>query len=295
MKTIYSDRHTLHDPCVELRPGSFANYQEIPDRAFYIRDAIRERGLGAVVTPEDFSLAPVLAVHDEGYVAFLRDAHAAWEKMRVPGDAFAACFNVQHPDSPPPQDIHGKLGFYTADGCVPITATSWEAIKDSAFVALTAQAAIAAGDSSVFALCRPPGHHATRRVAAGYCFLNNAAIAAQAFIDRGAKRVAVLDVDYHHGNGTQDIFYDRDDVLFVSIHGDPAFEYPSFRGYAEERRVAPHAERPAQCTDRLQLRSERESFGAFLVLRGVRTPRDIGPGTRGAKVRLWHEADSQMP
>ena len=235
MKTIYSDRHTLHDPCVELRPGSFANYQEIPDRAFYIRDAIRERGLGAVVTPEDFSLAPVLAVHDEGYVAFLQDAHAAWEKMRVPGDAFAACFNVQHPDSPPPQDIHGKLGFYTADGCVPITATSWEAIKDSAFVALTAQAAIAAGDSSVFALCRPPGHHATRRVAAGYCFLNNAAIAAQAFIDRGAKRVAVLDVDYHHGNGTQDIFYDRDDVLFVSIHGDPAFEYPSFRGYAEEK------------------------------------------------------------
>ena len=84
----------------------------------------------------------------------------------------------------------------------------------------------------VFALCRPPGHHATRRVAAGYCYLNNAAIAAQAFTNDGAKRVAVLDVDYHHGNGTQDIFYDRDDVLFVSIHADPAFEYPSFRGYA---------------------------------------------------------------
>jgi acetoin utilization deacetylase AcuC-like enzyme len=235
MKTIYSDRHTLHNPRLELRPGSFAAYQEIPDRAFYIRDAIRERGLGAVVAPQDFPLAPVLAVHDEAYVAFLQDAHAAWKKLGFPGDPFADSFNVQHPDSPPPQEILGRLGFYTADGCVPITATSWEAIKDSAFVALTAQAAIAAGDSSVFALCRPPGHHATRRVAAGYCFLNNAAIAAQAFIDHGATRVAILDVDYHHGNGTQDLFYDRDDVLFVSIHGDPAFEYPSFRGYAEEK------------------------------------------------------------
>ena len=237
MKTIYSDRHTLHNPSLQLRPGSFGDYQEVPKRAFYIRDAIRGRGLGAVVTPRDFSLTPVLAVHDEAYVAFLQDAYAAWERIepRIPGDAFADCFNVQHRDSPPPQDIHGRLGFYTADGYVPITATSWEAIRESAFVALTAQAAITAGDSSAFALCRPPGHHATRRVAAGYCFLNNAAIASQAFIDRGAKRVAVLDVDYHHGNGTQDIFYDRDDVLFVSIHGDPACEYPFFCGYAGER------------------------------------------------------------
>ena len=94
---------------------------------------------------------------------------------------------------------------------------------------------MSAGNSSVFALCRPPGRHATRRVAAGYCFLNNAAIAAQAFNNRGAKRVAILDVDFHHGNGTQDIFYDRDDVLFVSIHGDPAVGSPSFCGYAEEK------------------------------------------------------------
>lgn len=235
MKTIYSARHALHNPRLELRPGTFADYQETPQRALYIRNAIRERGLGTVAAPQDFSLAPILAVHDEAYVTFLQNAHAAWEKLGYPGDAFADSFNVQHPNSPPPKEILGKLGFYTADGCVPITATSWEAIKGSAFAALTAHARIAEGDSSVFALCRPPGHHATRRVAAGYCYLNNAAIAAQSFTNKGAKRVAILDVDYHHGNGTQDIFYDRDDVLFMSIHGDPAFDYPSFSGYAGEK------------------------------------------------------------
>jgi acetoin utilization deacetylase AcuC-like enzyme len=237
MKTIYSEDHALHNPSLELGPGMFCDYRETPQRAFYIRDAIRERGLGAFVAPQDFSLAPILAVHDESYVTFLKEAHATWAKLDDDDysvDAFAYSFNVQHPNSSPPKDILGKLGFYTADGCVPITATSWEAIKNSAFVALTGQATIAKGDSSVFALCRPPGHHATRRVAAGYCYLNNAAIAAEAFTNDGAKRVAVLDVDYHHGNGTQDIFYDRDDVLFVSIHVDPAFDYPSFCGYAGE-------------------------------------------------------------
>jgi acetoin utilization deacetylase AcuC-like enzyme len=92
----------------------------------------------------------------------------------------------------------------------------------------------AAGASSVFSLCRPPGHHAGRDYYGGYCFLNSAAIAAQAWIDRTGSRCAILDVDYHHGNGTQDIFYERDDVFFASLHADPAFAYPFFSGYAEE-------------------------------------------------------------
>jgi acetoin utilization deacetylase AcuC-like enzyme len=93
---------------------------------------------------------------------------------------------------------------------------------------------VAAGDRSAYALCRPPGHHAGRAVFGGYCFLNNAALAAQHLLDDGARRVAVLDIDYHHGNGTQDIFYRRADVLFASIHADPRTEYPFYLGHADE-------------------------------------------------------------
>src|SRR5690606_31841642 len=115
-----------------------------------------------------------------------------------------------------------------------ITATSWKAATTAVDVALTGAALVKKGERAVFALCRPPGHHATRENYGGYCLLNNAAIAAQWLRDRGADRVAILDVDYHHGNGTQAIFYDRADVMFVSLHGDPAVEYPYFLGYADE-------------------------------------------------------------
>ena len=116
-----------------------------------------------------------------------------------------------------------------------MTAGTWEAARSSAAVALTAQELVASGDKTAFALCRPPGHHAHHDLYGGYCFLNNAAIAAQAFRDAGAARVAVLDVDYHHGNGTQDIFYGRGDVGYVSIHADPATDYPFYWGHADER------------------------------------------------------------
>ncbi len=130
----------------------------------------------------------------------------------------------------------GELGYYSFDTEAPITAGTWQAIYSSAQVALTAQEHMRQGARSAFALCRPPGHHAGGDFMGGYCFLNNAAIATQAFLDQGARRVAILDVDYHHGNGTQDIFYRRDDVLFASIHGDPRVEYPYFLGYADEPR-----------------------------------------------------------
>src|SRR5262249_751256 len=131
-----------------------------------------------------------------------------------------------------PERIDGKMGYYSFDAGTPITAGTWRAVKAAADVALTAKELVENGEPSAFALCRPPGHHAGSDFYGGYCFLNNAAIAAQAFRDGGARRVAILDVDYHHGNGTQQIFYKRSDVLFVSLHGHPAQEYPYFVGYA---------------------------------------------------------------
>jgi len=130
--------------------------------------------------------------------------------------------------------IDGKLGYFAMAIETAITSGTWEAACCSAACAQTAQQLVSAGEAVAFALCRPPGHHAAADLYGGYCFLNNAAIAAQGFLDSGAQRVAILDVDFHHGNGTQDIFYQRDDVLFLSLHGDPAHAFPHFLGYADE-------------------------------------------------------------
>jgi acetoin utilization deacetylase AcuC-like enzyme len=134
-----------------------------------------------------------------------------------------------------PNNIDGKAGYYALATETAITGGTWTAAQSSAAVAQTAQRMVAGGERAAFALCRPPGHHAAIDMYGGYCFLNNAAIAAQMFLDRGAKRVAVLDIDFHHGNGTQDIFYRRRDVLFASLHGRPEDAYPYFLGYADEK------------------------------------------------------------
>ena len=134
-----------------------------------------------------------------------------------------------------PDYIDGKLGYYAMAVETAITSGTWEAAQSSAAVAQTAQELISDGAKTAFALCRPPGHHAGADLYGGYCFLNNAAIAAQGFLNQGAERVAVLDVDFHHGNGTQDIFYQRDDVLFLSLHGAPEDAFPHFLGYADEK------------------------------------------------------------
>jgi acetoin utilization deacetylase AcuC-like enzyme len=134
-----------------------------------------------------------------------------------------------------PNHIDGKVGYYALAMETCITAGTWDAARASAAVALTAQKIVADGAPAAFALCRPPGHHAHDDMYGGYCFLNNAAVAAQGFRDSGARRVAILDVDFHHGNGTQDIFYERDDVLFCSLHGQPQDAFPYFLGYKDEK------------------------------------------------------------
>ncbi|MES2819083.1 MAG: histone deacetylase family protein [Pseudomonadota bacterium] len=237
MLTIYSDDHHLHHGKVELIDGQFTPCFEMPSRADMVLARARRVGLGEVRGPLDFGLAPIRRVHGEGFLRFLQHAWRDWQALGRSHDMLPMTWPIRRLRQIEPEDIDGKLGYYSFDAGAPITAGTWQAIISSANVALTGQAELSKGARGAFSLCRPPGHHAAADYMGGYCYLNNAAIATQALLDLGAKRVAVLDVDYHHGNGTQDIFYDRADVLFASIHGDPRAEYPYFLGFADEKGV----------------------------------------------------------
>jgi acetoin utilization deacetylase AcuC-like enzyme len=172
-------------------------------------------------------------VHDSDYLAFLESAHANWAASGRVGDAIGYAFPVARRRKLDLGRIDARLGRYGMDTCTPIAAGTWTAAYWGAQTALTALGAVIGGERAAFALCRPPGHHCGADYTGGYCYLNNAAILAQAALEAG-RRPAILDVDYHHGNGTQDIFYDRDDVLFASIHADPKTDYPYFWGHADE-------------------------------------------------------------
>ena len=150
------------------------------------------------------------------------------------GFATAYTFGMRGMSQVPNQSVHSMLSCYTFDVCVPFIKGTWKAIRSAKDAALTGVDLMHQGERAVFSLCRPPGHHASRDMAGGYCYLNNAAIAAQAYLNKGAKRVAILDIDYHHGNGTQAVFYDRADVFFASLHCRPEEEYPFLMGYAAE-------------------------------------------------------------
>ncbi len=234
MKTVYTDDHRLQDGKSELIDGKLVPCFEMPKRADIILARVRAAKLGEVMPPEDFGLDPVRRVHKANFVEFLRIAWDEWVKAHGAYDALPISWMARGMRSIEPEVIDGRLGYYSFDAGTPITAGTWRAAAAAANVALTGRRLVAAGERAAFALCRPPGHHAGSDTYGGYCFLNNAAIAAQAFRDGGAARVAVLDVDYHHGNGTQEIFYGRGDVLTVSIHADPKQEYPFFLGHADE-------------------------------------------------------------
>jgi acetoin utilization deacetylase AcuC-like enzyme len=240
MLTIYSDRHRLHHGKTELIGGILQPCFEMPSRADRVLARIHHVGMGEVCAPQAFGLAPVRRVHDAGYVNFLSTAWQEWAATGRTHDALPLVWPVRGLRTDRiPEDIDGKLGYYSMDAGVPVTPGTWTAVQDSADVALTGAKLLHDGTSSVFSLCRPPGHHAAANYMGGYCYLNNAAIAAQYLLDQGCERVAILDVDYHHGNGTQSIFYQRSDVLFASIHADPRVEYPSFLGYADETGEGP--------------------------------------------------------
>ncbi len=237
MKIVRSDEHRLHFPAGELHNGALVRPFECPERVDYINNALEAAGL-----TDDIDAAPVedellIEVHDQGYVSFLRSAWQEWTALGHTADMIPTCLPARRMNSHIPEHVDGKLGYYAFAAESAITDGTWDAAVGAASLARSAQRAVSDGASSAFALCRPPGHHASTDFFGGYCYLNNAAIAAQGFRNDGAERVAVLDVDFHHGNGTQDIFYDRSDVFFASLHGDPAHEFPYFLGYADETGV----------------------------------------------------------
>jgi acetoin utilization deacetylase AcuC-like enzyme len=236
MKTFYSPAHLAHVPMLQFEGGRLLPAVEIPERAEAVRAAVEARGLGPVLPPEAFGDAPILKVHDKGLVAFLGVAYGEWTERygeNAP-PALPSAWPAQGLRDGRGGDIEAKLGSYAFSADTPIMKGTWAAAREAANVALTGAAAIAAGEHAAFALTRPPGHHASKDVFGGFCYLNNMAIAAQWLADKGL-RPAILDVDYHHGNGTQTIFYDRPDVFFCSLHADPAFAFPHFLGFAQER------------------------------------------------------------
>lgn len=234
MDVVFSELHALQNGAYELIGGQMQPPVEKPERAETVRAAVEAAGFGPLLAPDSFPDAALTRVHTPEFVAFLRTAWDRWIDAHGPYDALPLNWPVRTMRQKIPEAIDGLLSYYSLDAGTPITAGTWQAARASADVALTAARLVQQGKRHAFALCRPPGHHAAADLYGGYCFLNNAAIAAQYLRDQGAARVAVLDVDYHHGNGTQAIFYDRPDVLFLSLHADPLQEYPFFLGYADE-------------------------------------------------------------
>jgi acetoin utilization deacetylase AcuC-like enzyme len=195
---------------------------------------VRDVDLGSVNEPDDFGMGPILAIHDKGFIDFLQIAWRDWQAAGFKGEAMPTVWPARRMSQRIPTDIEGRLGYYALACETTLSDGTWEAAYASAQVALTGAQRLNDGVKAVFSLCRPPGHHAAIDMYGGYCFVNNAAVAAQHLLDTGAKRIAILDVDFHHGNGTQDIFDTRDDVLFISLHGDPMDAFPHFLGHADE-------------------------------------------------------------
>ncbi len=241
MITFFNDSHRAHAPEFEFYRGERVPCFESPARAEFVKTSLVARG--HALQPAAVDSRPVLAqVHTPRYLAFLEHAWADWLALNA-GNAARQPFPSVWPvrtlrSDVEPVNFIARLGLYSMDNGSPLAAGTWVAAKAGADAAASAAACVAGGSAggvrAAFCCSRPPGHHAGADFMGGYCFLNNAAVAAQTLRNHGAVRVAVLDVDYHHGNGTQSIFEDRADVLFVSLHGDPATEYPFYLGHADE-------------------------------------------------------------
>ena len=238
MKTFYNHLHAQHQGKVEMFRGALVPCFEVPARADHVLAELQRRQLGAVLEPQAFDEAALTAIHSPRYLNFLATAWDQWvaldpahaDKDILPSVWPTRTFRTDIE----PDNFAAKVGLYSYDAGTPFTRGTWVAAREGAHCALSAAQAVLAGDRAAFALSRPPGHHAGADFFGGYCFLNNAALAAQHLRNAGMQKVAVLDVDYHHGNGTQAIFYDRPDVYFASIHGDPRTEYPFYLGHADE-------------------------------------------------------------
>jgi len=238
MITYYNPCHHQHQGKLEMYRGQLVPCFEVPDRVEHVLAEMKKRDLGPIGQPESFDDSALLGIHSQRYLDFLRTAWAQWvalDPANAALDALPSVWPVRTLRSDvEPANFSARMGLYSMDAGTPLTAGTWAAARAGADCALSAAKAVAGGERAAFALTRPPGHHAGADFFGGYCFLNNAALAAQQLRDQGVARVAILDIDYHHGNGTQACFYERADVYFTSIHGDPRTEYPFYLGYADE-------------------------------------------------------------
>ena len=239
MHIFYNPDHAAHQGKLEMYRGRMVPCHEVPQRQDQVAAALTARALGPLQTPAHGDDALLARVHSPRYLRFLQTAWQQWVALESGNAALDAIPSVWPTrgfrSDIEPDNFAARMGLYSFDAGTPLTAGTWQAARSGADCALSAAAHIAQGARAAFALSRPPGHHAGADFFGGYCFLNNAALAAQSLRDSGLERVAVLDVDYHHGNGTQAIFYARSDVFFASLHGDPRTEYPFYLGHADER------------------------------------------------------------
>jgi acetoin utilization deacetylase AcuC-like enzyme len=246
MQVVYSPRHLAHDIDTETFMGVGVPANEVAERAEKIRTVLEADGGFDWTDPTEHGESPITAVHDEGLVRFLEVAWPELRAQQVPraflsADTYPniAMFEGMSPEGierlvREPTFVGGRAGYWGLDSAAPLVAGTYDAARAAVDVALTAMDLVVDGATSAYGLCRPPGHHAARSMYGGYCFFNNAAIVAEALTKSTGERVAILDVDYHHGNGTQQIFWRRGDVRYVSIHADPVRAYPYFLGRAEE-------------------------------------------------------------
>ena len=243
MRTFFHPDQRLHDPQQFMRVGRIARPTDVPSRCDVLLATLEARGL-APTAPEPAGLGPALAVHSPDYLDFLATIYEGWSALPDAGPEvlpnLSPYWNARPGETRQPcrpESLVARAGHYLGDLSVPIGPHSWQSILAASHCAAAAADAVLSGETSAYALCRPSGHHARRDRASGFCYVNNAAIAAQRLRSH-YDRVAVLDIDAHHGDGTQEIFYARDDVQTISIHADPNVYYPFYTGYPEERGVA---------------------------------------------------------
>ena len=234
MNIYYHPDQALHNPQTYFSRGKMREPQEIPKRVEEYQKGIQRAGL-MVTSPEDFGFDYLTKVHGFAYIEFLQTAYKEWHEVpedwgeEVMPNVFVKEYNAL-------KGILAKTSRYIADGSAPIGKFTWESIYWSAQSALNAAKDVAEGADLGVSISRPSGHHARREAAGGFCFVNNAALVAEYLLENSeAKKILILDTDVHHGQGIQEIFYDRDDVMYISIHGDPTNFYPAVAGFEEER------------------------------------------------------------
>lgn len=227
----FHENQLLHRPKTYLSRGKMREPQEKPERMYQIIQALKSKGY-LIQSPKDFGIAPITEVHSLGFVDFLKNSHQRWMELQEDwGDEVMS--NVFIRENNRAIGVLAQAAKYLADGSAPIGPDTWKSVYWSAQTALACAEALLAGEKRIVGLTRPAGHHARYDAAGGFCYLNNAAIMAH-YLSKHFPRIAIVDTDMHHGQGVQEIFYRRKDVLYVSVHGDPVNFYPVVAGFADE-------------------------------------------------------------